>query len=132
MARKYMAFLLGSAAFGTLVVAIGACDGGDDDAALEQEVTALSIQLTSTAFAQGADIPVKYTCDDEQEVSPPLRWSGVSEGTRSIALIADDPDAPGGTWVHWVLCGVPPDVTHLGEGVPAAEVVAGGAQAGHQ
>ena len=89
MARKYIAFLLGSVAIGTLFVAVAACGGGDDDAALEQEVTALSIQLTSTAFAQGADIPVKYTCDDEQEVSPSLRWSGVPVGTRS-----DSPSLP--------------------------------------
>ena len=91
----------------------------------------MSIQLTSTAFAQGADIPVKYTCDDEQEVSHPLRWSGVPEGTKSNrALIADNPDAPGGTWVHWVLYGVPPDVTELAEVTAAAELVAGSARQG--
>ena len=130
MTRKHVTFLLGSATLGVLVLAVAACVRGDDDADLEQEEGQLSIQLTSTAFTEGADIPVKYTCDDQQEVSPPLSWSGVPQGTRSIALIADDPDAPGGTWVHWVLYGIGPDVTELPEGVSAAEVVSGGAKQG--
>src|SRR6266446_1465090 len=62
--------------------------------------------LTSAAFKDGAPIPGKYTCDGV-DVSPPLTWSGAPAGTRSVALIADDPDAPGGTWVHWVLYNLP-------------------------
>jgi Raf kinase inhibitor-like YbhB/YbcL family protein len=77
--------------------------------------TAMSIPLTSTAFTEGGTIPKKYTCDDA-DLSPALAWSGVPEGTRSLALIADDPDAPVGTWVHWVLYDLPADLTSLPEG----------------
>jgi Raf kinase inhibitor-like YbhB/YbcL family protein len=76
----------------------------------------MAMQITSTAFEEGATIPVKYTCDGE-DVSPPLMLSGVPEGTHSLALISDDPDAPGGTWVHWVLFNLPTDTDSLPEGV---------------
>jgi len=59
------------------------------------------VQLTSPAFEQGAAIPRKHTCDAD-DVSPQLRWANAPSGTKAFALIADDPDAPGGTWVHWV------------------------------
>jgi len=75
------------------------------------------MRLESTAFSDGASIPNRYTCD-AQDVSPPLRWSGLPEGTKSLALIVDDPDAPGGTWVHWVYYDIPADRTELPEGVP--------------
>ena len=84
------------------------------------------IKVTSSAFAEGAMIPVKYT-GDGADVSPPLSWSGAPEGTKSFALISDDPDAPVGTWVHWVLFNIPPDVTELPENVPADEKLASGA-----
>jgi phosphatidylethanolamine-binding protein (PEBP) family uncharacterized protein len=58
-----------------------------------------TMQLTSTAFNSGAPIPAKYTCEGK-DVSPPLKWSGVPAEAKSLALIADDPDAPVGTWVH--------------------------------
>jgi len=89
----------------------------------------MSIQLTSTAFAEGKPIPSKYTCDGA-DVSPPLKWSNVPEGTKSIALVSDDPDAPVGTWVHWVIYNIPPDVTELAEGVPKSEVLTNGAKQG--
>jgi Raf kinase inhibitor-like YbhB/YbcL family protein len=57
-------------------------------------------------------IPERYTCDGT-DVSPDLAWTGIPEGTRSLALICDDPDAPMGTWVHWVLFNIPPDETGL-------------------
>ena len=76
----------------------------------------MTIQLSSSAFAEGETIPKKYTCDG-QDVSPPLSWSGVPEGTSSLLMIADDPDAPRGTWVHWVLVDLPPDLKGLPEGV---------------
>ena len=60
------------------------------------------MKITSTAFDEGAMIPGKYTCDDK-DISPPLKWSDAPEGTKTFALICDDPDAPGRTWVHWVL-----------------------------
>jgi Raf kinase inhibitor-like YbhB/YbcL family protein len=73
------------------------------------------IQVTSTAFSEGGNIPRKYTCDDIN-VSPQLSWTGVPQGTKSLALIADDPDAPAGTWVHWVLFNLSPELGGLDEG----------------
>ncbi len=70
--------------------------------------------LTSPAFQPGGMIPPKYTCDGN-DVSPALAWSGIPDGTRSIAIICDDPDAPGGDWVHWVIFNIPPDATGLPE-----------------
>ena len=76
------------------------------------------MQLTSTAFAEGGTVPKEYTGDGTDR-SPPLRWSGAPAGAKSFALIADDPDAPRGTWVHWVLFNLPPETTELPEGVKA-------------
>ena len=89
------------------------------------------IQLTSSAFAEGTPIPVnaKRTCDG-QDVSPPLKWRDTPEGVSSWALIADDPDAPAGTWVHWVLYNLPPTTAELPEGVPTSESIAGGGKQG--
>ncbi len=77
----------------------------------------MAFELTSTAFANGDPIPMKYTCDD-QDISPPLQWKDPPEGTRSFALICDDPDAPVGTWVHWVLYNLPGSTRGLPEAVP--------------
>ena len=60
-----------------------------------------TMKLSSSAFNEGAMIPVKYTCDGVN-ISPPLKWSDAPEAVKSVALICDDPDAPMGTWVHWV------------------------------
>ena len=73
----------------------------------------MTFALTSSAFTHGAAVPSKYTCEGA-DVSPPLAWSGVPPGTKSFALIVDDPDAPDPrapkkTWVHWVLYNLPPD-----------------------
>lgn len=87
------------------------------------------IQITSPAFKDGAPIPKKYTCDAEN-VSPPLEWSGLPEGTKSVAVICDDPDAPVGTWVHWVLYGLPPTQTSLEERVPTTDVLPGDVRQG--
>jgi Raf kinase inhibitor-like YbhB/YbcL family protein len=76
----------------------------------------MAVKLTSSAFTEGEMIPKKYTCDAEN-VSPPLALSGVPEGTKSLALIMDDPDAPAGTWVHWVLFNIPADEDSFPEGV---------------
>ena len=77
----------------------------------------MPFELTSTVFAPGESIPRKYTCDGE-DISPPLRWSDPPQDTRSFALIADDPDAPRGTWVHWVLYNLPAETRALPEAVP--------------
>lgn len=77
----------------------------------------MAMTITSTAFKDGASIPKKYTCDG-QDLSPPLSWVNVPQKARSLALICDDPDAPMGTWVHWVLWGMPPSTPGLPEGMP--------------
>ena len=66
----------------------------------------MALQITSTAFSEGGMIPKPYTCDGT-DVSPDLSWTGVPEDTKSLALICDDPDAPVGNWVHWVLFNIP-------------------------
>lgn len=78
----------------------------------------MAFELASTAFANGDPIPMKYSCDD-QDISPPLQWIDPPEGTRSFALICDDPDAPVGTWVHWVLYNLPGSTLSLPEAVPS-------------
>jgi Raf kinase inhibitor-like YbhB/YbcL family protein len=77
----------------------------------------MSFELKCTAFSNGGEIPRKYTCSGEN-VSPALTWTGVPPLARSLALIADDPDAPGGTWTHWILWNLPAQATSLPEGVP--------------
>jgi Raf kinase inhibitor-like YbhB/YbcL family protein len=75
----------------------------------------MTIQITSTVFTEGGKIPRIYTCDD-QNISPPLSWTGVPTTTVSLAIIMDDPDASSGTWVHWVLYNLPPALTTLEQG----------------
>jgi Raf kinase inhibitor-like YbhB/YbcL family protein len=86
--------------------------------------SAMAFDLRSPAFAQGQEIPVKHTCDGA-DLSPPLTWSAPPANTRSFALIVDDPDAPAGTWVHWVLYGIGASRRELPEGVPAKDTVPG-------
>jgi len=90
----------------------------------------MAFTLTSTAFTDGAAIPVKHTCDGG-DVSPPLAWSGAPAGTRCFVLVADDPDAPAGSWVHWVVYNVPAAVSELPENVAKVETLdLGGARQG--
>ena len=93
----------------------------------------MTLTLTSTAFADGAEIPALYTCEG-RDISPPLAWSGVPAGTESLILIVDDPDAPDPAapqrvWVHWVLYNLPATSTGLPEAV-AAEALPDGAAEG--
>lgn len=74
-----------------------------------------TLSLTSTAFEHKASMPSKYTCDGPN-TSPPLSWGGTPEGTASFALIMDDPDAPGGTWDHWIVFNISPSVHGVAEG----------------
>jgi Raf kinase inhibitor-like YbhB/YbcL family protein len=91
----------------------------------------VALILTSGAFTAGGGIPSKYTCDGA-DVSPALAWSGTPSGAIAFALIADDPDAPAGTWVHWVLFNLPANLTALPEGVSKTDQLAnlGGALQG--
>jgi Raf kinase inhibitor-like YbhB/YbcL family protein len=83
------------------------------------------IKLTSAAFKEGQAIPRTYTCDGVN-ISPPLEWSGVPKTAKTLAIVADDPDAPAGTWVHWVIYNLPADNIGLVENLPATEKLAAG------
>jgi len=76
----------------------------------------MALSLKSTAFDQGGNIPHKFTCDGE-DMSPKLDWDGIPTGTQSFALIMDDPDAPMGTWDHWVLFNLPAETQGLDENI---------------
>jgi Raf kinase inhibitor-like YbhB/YbcL family protein len=116
-----LAPLLGAAAIGL--------SGAAERAAKEER--SMTMTVTSAAFAQQAAIPAKHTCEG-QDSSPPLTWSGVPSGTRSLVLILDDPDAPDPaaprmTWVHWVLYNLAPDAGGIAEG---AKVLPAGSREG--
>ena len=85
--------------------------------------------LTSSAFRDGEPIPVRHACDGE-DLSPPLGWTGAPVETRTFALICEDPDAPRGTWVHWLLWNLPADAVELGQGVPPRPELPSGARQG--
>ncbi len=87
------------------------------------------MNLTSTAFGNGRPIPAKHT-GEGADVSPPLSWDGAPAGTKSFALICDDPDAPMGTWVHWVIYDLPADTRGFPDSVPAEPTLANGARQG--
>ncbi len=105
------------------------CTNGKNETYAKKGGAAMNLRITSSAFAHGDPIPVKHTCDGE-DVSPPLKWGDAPEGTKSFALISDDPDAPVGTWVHWVIYDIPAEVTELPEAVPASEQLDNGARQG--
>jgi len=123
MTRRLLALLCGA-------LLLSACAGAQVASPQPAETPqgGVTMKLTSPAFLEGAMIPSKYTCDD-QDISPALAWSDAPAGTKALALICDDPDAPAGTWVHWVLSNLPADSTGLPEGVPADKTLkAGGIQ----
>jgi Raf kinase inhibitor-like YbhB/YbcL family protein len=73
------------------------------------------MRIWSNDFEHEGNIPKQLTCDD-RDTSPHLAWDGIPEGTKSLALIVDDPDAPVGTWVHWLVCDIPPEVKEIPQG----------------
>src|SRR5215472_15423164 len=89
----------------------------------------MAFALTSSAFQANQPIPKKYTCDGS-DTSVPLTWTDPPESTKSFALICDDPDAPGKTWVHWVLFDIPPNTKELAEGIPSKQKLDNGAVQG--
>lgn len=91
------------------------------DKPLIKEDTLSQFVISTSAFAEGELVPVKHTCDG-QDVSPALQWTNPPDSTRSLALICDDPDAPGRTWVHWVLFDIPANITELPEGVSIKDI----------
>ncbi len=98
---------------GVLLILAGCMGQGRTDTV--EGGSEMSIQITSSAFTEGGTIPRIYTCDD-QNVSPPLAWTGVPTNTISLALVMDDPDASSGSWVHWVLYNLPPAQNSLEQG----------------
>jgi len=118
---KRILFLL---VVGLAVTFISACGGDyEEPAATPTAIVGgpqATMTLTSTAFAAGDPIPTKYACDGDN-VSPPLEWDEPPTGTRSLALIMDDPDAPSGEFVHWVLYDLPATLRGLPEGVSIDE-----------
>jgi Raf kinase inhibitor-like YbhB/YbcL family protein len=106
--RKFIVWLI-------VFICISGCEANSAaTSAANPKGPTMSFALTSSAFAQGQPIPVKYTCDG-QSVSPPLQWDVPPTNTQSLALIMDDPDAPSGTFVHWVLYNLPADLRDLPE-----------------
>lgn len=104
---------------------LGGCGSGGGERADEPATDApATITVSSPAFDDGGTVPHRFTCHAD-DVSPPLRWSGVPADARSLALVVTDPDAPGGTYVHWVVLDIDPTTTH----VAADAVPAGGTQA---
>jgi Raf kinase inhibitor-like YbhB/YbcL family protein len=124
----------------TAVVLVAGCTSGSSTAARSTTTTSdaprgapVSMTLTSTSFSDGGTIPTRSTCDGRNQ-SPPLAWTGVPAGAVTLALTTEDPDAPGGTFVHWVLWGLPATVHGLDEGaVPegALEGVNGAGRRGY-
>lgn len=106
-----------------VLCALAACQGGAEEPQVP-DVSGMDLPVESSAFRAGEDIPVRYTCDGD-DVSPPLSWSEPPAGTQSFALICDDPDAPAGTWTHWVLFNLPATARSLPEGIPPRDVVEG-------
>lgn len=110
-----------------LLLAVAALAGAQDQGrSRKQGDSGKAFELKASEFQSGGVIPKKFTCDGG-DVSPALQWTEPPAGAQSFALIMDDPDAPGGTWVHWVLFNLPGTARELPEGVPPdAELSNGG------
>jgi Raf kinase inhibitor-like YbhB/YbcL family protein len=116
-----------------IMVLLPSCGGGSQGAPTapggETEGAKMALDVRSSAFEGGGAIPARYTCDG-LDISPPLSWSPVPNGAQSLALIADDPDAPGKAFVHWVIYNLPPDTRRLPEDVPNQRTLPSGALQG--
>ena len=116
--RRWAIFGLATA----LLLLLAACGGDNKETRGNlppEPAPATDFQVTIGAFEDGAPVPVRYSCEGEN-VSPEIAWSGVPVGTNSFAVVMDDPDAPRGVFVHWVLFDLPPDFQGLPENVPSA------------
>jgi len=107
-----------------MVFLLGACAAQPEKSpAAPAGAQSASLTVTSPAFEAGGAMPAKYTCQGE-DTSPALEWSALPQGTQSLALMMDDPDAPVGTWVHWVVYNLPPETMGLPESASTAKGVA--------
>jgi Raf kinase inhibitor-like YbhB/YbcL family protein len=104
--------------------ALGGCAQADKDTKEGLPAAPDQMTLTSPAFPDGGQIPAKYTCDGDN-VPPPLRWSGVPAGADSLALVVEDPNTPGGTFVHWTLFDIDTGLTGVAEGKTPANAIEG-------
>jgi Raf kinase inhibitor-like YbhB/YbcL family protein len=116
-----------------LAAVLAGCAAGANE--VEEEAMGLEdlpmpIIMTSSAFKDGSTIPRKFTCDGT-DISPPLAWSGLPAGAQSLALIVDDPDAPGGDWVHWIVYDLPASAGGLMEDVGQSGAEPGGGVQGN-
>ncbi len=118
---------------GILLLSVFACRSartrGQASNVISEGGRALSMAVTTTAFPPGGAIPPNYTCDGA-DVSPDLSWSGAPAAVQSFALIADDSDAPAGTWTHWLIWNIPAQSTGMPKSVPTNETLADGARQG--
>lgn len=94
-----------------------------------KEITTMTLEVTSTAFRNGDAIPKPYTADG-QDISPPLKWADPPSGTRSLAVICEDPDAPRGTFTHWLLFNLPADARELSDNILNEKTLPNGARQG--
>jgi len=101
------------------IILLAACAGQPNQAVAPAGPTPFPLTVTSPAFVQGEAIPGKYTCQGDDS-SPAVQWSAPPSGTKSLALIVEDPDAPMGTWIHWIVYNIPPDAGGLAEGASKA------------
>ena len=113
--------------FAAALLAVFVMTGNSENPATKG--TTMKLHLTTTAFAEGQPIPEKHAFENK-DLSPALQWSGVPPAAQSLALICDDPDAPMGTWVHWVIYDLPPATAGLAEGVAKSPELASGAKQG--
>jgi len=118
---------------GVLLLSVFACrdarTSGKADTSTIEGGGAMSLMVTTTAFSPGGAIPKSYTCDGT-DASPDLSWSGAPAGVQSFAMIADDPDAPVGTWTHWLIWNIPAQSPGLLKGVPKDETLIDGTRQG--
>ena len=105
------------------------CSCSRDAETPEKKGSNVLFEFSSPAFVNGAPLPGKYTCDGEN-VSPPLKWSGIPEGTESLALICQDPGAPEGSQVLWMIYSIPPSIAELREALPTVGILPNGAKQG--
>lgn len=112
-----------------LLVLVSGCTTVEKKENMEEVNTMQNISISTEAFGAGETIPAEYTCDGKN-VSPALSWSSIPAGVKTITLIMDDPDAPRGTFVHWVLYNIPAIAQKLQKGVPKNEILADGSRQG--
>jgi Raf kinase inhibitor-like YbhB/YbcL family protein len=112
-----------------VAAALGFCSQANRQPIVSKKGKIMNINIASATFKNESMIPSKYNCDGE-DISPPLSWDSVPPDTKSITLISDDQDAPGGTWVHWVIYNIPVESRTLAENVPKIDSLQNGARQG--